>query len=361
VANTRPNLDGNPLDPIGFFFDVTGGLGDFIANGTPDSGSIPGVIQQRYRDHCDSWSRGELWVANVNPFDRAVLSSMCNPWLSSQGSGDPVLGTPDFISVAEEFSGQEFPDGLRINLSSAGTFPSCYRGYVVNFVNESQGFVNVTLEDCAGNFTTTNASNFEILDVGCCAGNNDPAPDPSPTIEPNPNPRPDPGLDPTDTPFQRPDTRTVTPMPPIDDPLGDPIQLPNFPLPDFGGGSTFPEPEPDPESDPGEPAPPVDIPAGDEAEDTAPEGQELVGVKVEFTDTPGQPRKVSNVIGPDLFVGGAYVFLGVDGQGLQLQGEGTVIESGQFFFAARPSDKWRVIAALGYSVRVTPYYREVNT
>jgi hypothetical protein len=152
-------------------------------------------------------------------------------------------------------------------------------------------------------------------------------------------------------------------MPGIDDPFGDPIQLPNLPLPNIEGPSLFPEGESpgDPEGDPGTPGTPVDIPEGDEAEETAPDGEELVGVKVEFTTVPGKPRQPSNVIGPQFYIGGAYVFMGVDGQGLELQGEGSLIESGQFFFAARPSDKWRVVAALGYAVKVTPYYREVST
>lgn len=357
MANNRPNLPTNPVEVIEFFTEVQSSIGDWVANGTPESGTIGSAIQSRYRDTCDSWSNGPVWVTDLTAPGRASFSNLCKPWLDSQGSGDPVNQTEDMEQPGSyDFSGDGGALMRWSSVPSAVIRTDCVSRYEIG----SNGVIEVF--NCSGiRIAATPLEFLEILSTGCCNGETNPY-DPPSAPGPNPNPRPDPGLDPEDEPFSGPTGRPLVPMPPITDPFGEPVQLPNFPLPDIGGeGGLFSEgePAPDPEGDPGEPATPVDIPEGEDAEETAPEGQELVGIKVEFTDTPGQPRKVGNVVGPDLFIGGAYVFLGVDGQGLQLQGEGSVIESGQFFFAARPSDKWRVIAALGYAVRVTPYYREV--
>lgn len=379
MGNNRINFRGNPLEVIGFLDNVTGDLGTWVSDGTPPAGSIPGVIQGRYREACDSWSNGLQWTTALNPSGRRVMSNLCDPWLSSQGSGDPVLDVP--------YTGGQCPGvQYRIDWYSEFEYPNgfvdSYSGYYVNVMGpiggiqtRQEGYEQLHfVEDANGteysfgsehnNFPNPN-NNHVRYDIDLQVTREDGQPDDCGNLPgepgPNPNPRPDPGLDPEEEPFVDPTGRPVLPMPEIEDPFGDPVQLPNLPLPNIEGPSLFPEasPAPDPESDPGAPGDPTEIPSGGEAEETAPEGQELVGVKVEFTTVPGKPRQPSNVIGPQLYIGGAYVFLGVDGQGLELQGEGSLIESGQFFFAARPSDKWRVIAALGYAVRVTPYYREV--
>jgi hypothetical protein len=236
----------------------------------------------------------------------------------------------------------------------------------ITLVDDPQRFRARVIAD-NGNYDQTRAGNFggpyEITNITVERSNglSDNCGDPpagDPVVVPNPNPRPDPGLDPEDEPTEDPTGRPVLPMPDLPNPWGDPISIPSIPLPSFGDPKY--EPSNDPSPEPGEPGTPVDIPEGGEAEDTAEDGQELVGVRLEFTTVPGKPRQPGNVIGPQLYVGAAYVYMGIDGQGLELQSEGTVIESGQFFFAERPADKWKVIAALGYAVRVTPYYREVK-
>ncbi len=376
MSNNRVNFRGNPLEVIGFLDDVTSDLGGWISNGTPPAGSIPDVVQGRYRDACDSWSNGLQWTTALSPQGRLVMSNICKPWLDSQGSGDPVSQPPD--EPWKAYEGQDLTQycGVRLRVFSYffGTFS---QEDVIEYheVPPEPPSLNFVLEftRCDGttglfanirDFTPNQGSNIQILSTGVCPGcsGGDPLPTPDPVPGPNPNPRPDPGLDPEDEPFPDPTGRPVIPMPGIDDPFGDPIQIPNLPLPNVEGPSLFPEGEspPNPESDPGTPDEPVDIPAGDEAEGTCSDGRELVGVKLEFTQVPGKPRQPGNVIGPQLYIGGAYVFMGLDGQGLELQGEGSLIESGQFFFATRPSNKWRVIAALGYAVKVTPYCREVE-
>jgi hypothetical protein len=265
MSNSRPT-GANPLDAIGAFFDVTGGLGDFIANGNPDPDSIPGVIQQRYRDHCDSWSRGELWIANINPADRAVLSSMCNPWLESQGSGDPVAVPGDQI---EDLNDEDLTQygGARLEIIRASFGFADLIENVTRYelsANQSTGTRFVARWDCAGSYLGNSPyDSINILEWGVCGGATSPPPEPPPpTISPNPNPRPDPGLDPEDEPFEDPDGRTITPMPGIPNPWGDPIQLPNLPIPNpfaespaggaggaGGNPNAGPEPEPSDEID----------------------------------------------------------------------------------------------------------------
>jgi len=259
MSNSRPT-GANPLDVIGAFFDVTGGLGDFIANGNPDPDSIPGVIQQRYRDHCDSWSRGELWVANINPADRAVLSSMCNPWLDSQGSGDPTITTPtepDWGLPGEFYDFRPY-GGVTMALNPPNPGSVQILDYeVLEVLGPASMRVRYTL--CSGSQVESfwNPQTIRPTRRGACFGGGAPwegDPDfiPPPSPAPNPNPRPDPGLPPGEEPFIDPRGRPVTPMPPITDPFGNPVQLPNIPLPNpfapgdepLGNPNDGPEPEP---------------------------------------------------------------------------------------------------------------------
>ena len=92
--NYRINFRGNPLEVIGFLDNVTGDLGTWVSDGNPPAGRIRGAIQGRYREACDSWSNGLQWTKARNPSGRRVMSNLCDPWLSSQGSGDPVLDAP---------------------------------------------------------------------------------------------------------------------------------------------------------------------------------------------------------------------------------------------------------------------------
>lgn len=358
MSNDRDDYRGNPLDFIGTLADVAGGLGEWIANGTPSSGSIPGEIQQRYRDHCDSWSNGPTWVQQIDPGARLFLSNACSPWLSSQGSGDPVSTPAGYIDVAEQFSGQDFPDGLRINLSIAPGPGVCYRGYVVNFVNESQGIINLTLTRCNESTVTTNASNFEIISVGCCAGRSDPPPTADPVIGPNPNPRPDPGLDPEDEPFERRPGQPITPMPRITDPFGDPVQLPNLPLPN----PTLREPpelvggEPAQPGDKGEPDPPTETDPGGEEEETDTE-RWLMGVLVEVTSSPPRAPGFQTSAG-FVYTEAGFVYQGAGDELEYFEESERLLSGGQYFPATRGYDTWRVVANPFYKLRVTPYYKE---
>lgn len=379
MTNSRPDFRGNPLDFIGTLADVAGGLGNWIANGTPDPDSIPGKIQQRYRDHCDDWSNNPSWVQQFDPGARLFLSNACSPWLSSQGSGDPVSEVP-FTG------GQCAGNNYTVNFEETGedslqrtSFITNQRGPILEYwvgSGSSNPFASGTWsgirsgqppifdtafqfpdgtwlrplfqagqpnQDLAGRITSVVNVTNPADDCG----------DPDSEPGPNPNPRPDPGLDPEDEPFEREPGQPVLPMPEIPNPFGDPIQLPNFPLPRIDGPSLYPEDEP-PLAEPGEPGTPEVVGGDEETEGEADEGEVLTGVLVEVSSAPGFARTVQNVSTPT-YIGACYVYLGWEGQ-LDLQPEGQFLVDGQFFAAVPGMTHWRVRSAVGYTLTITPYY-----
>lgn len=383
MSNSRNDLPSNPVEYIELFNEVTGGIGNWVANGTPDAGSIPEAIQQRYRDTCDLWSNGPNWVTDLAAPGRAAFSNLCKPWLDSQGSGDPVVDLP--------FTGGQCPGvgyRLRVRRLNVAYVSGCgvqnvppsefdsqiltgpITGTRVSFIGSpgSCGGNQVYSYEVLANgqwesISTSNLSrgwlpetNFEIVSVTRVDGLPDNCGNPPGEPAPNPNPRPDPGLDPEDEPFVRPTGRPVIPMPPIQDPFGDPVQLPNFPLPRIDGPGLFPEDEPVPFSEPGVPGTPEVIGGDEAAEGQASEGEVLTGVRVDVVTAPGFARVAQNVSTPT-YVGACYVYLGWDGQ-LDLQPEGQFLESGQFFAAVPGMTHWRVRSAVGYTLTITPYYAQ---
>jgi hypothetical protein len=142
-------------------------------------------------------------------------------------------------------------------------------------------------------------------------------------------------------------------MPPITDPFGEPVQLPNLPLPDVEGPSLFPEDEP-PLAEPVESGTPETVSGDEEAEGEADEDEILTGVKVEVDSAPSFARQVQNVSTPT-YIGAAYVYLGWEDQ-LDLQPEGQFLVDGQFFAAVPGMTHWRVRSAVGYTLTITPFY-----
>jgi len=366
MSNDRPDYRGNPLDFIGTLADVAGGLGDWVANGTPEAGSIAGEVQQRYRDHCDAWSNGPTWVQQFDPGARLFLSNACKPWLDSQGSGDPSASVP--------FTGGQCP-GVEYDVAwvrrtdgaaqAGGTFTD---DGPISLIDES-------FEEPDGEFTIrwrlTGATSETTINGGInrtgprsrytldvtptrTDGQPDDCGNPPPDIEPNPNPRPDPGLDPEDEPFEREPGQPVLPMPEIPDPFGDPVQLPNFPFPNVDGPTLYPEDEQPPQAEPGTPGAPETVSGDEEAEGQADEDEILTGVLVEVDSAPGFARTVQNVSVPT-YIGACYVYLGWENQ-LDLQPEGQFLVNGQFFAAIPGMTHWRVRSAVGYTLTITPYY-----
>lgn len=381
MANARPSLRTNPIDFIKNLADVAGGLGDWVANGSPPSGSIPAEIQQRYRDHCDAWSNSPTWIQRLDPGARLFLSNACKPWLDANNSGDPVP-----VSPAIPFSGGQCP-GVTYNVnytrvyadfggsqcqfqnSASSTATASLIGPISGFAIEPFGSaqcgplgVEYVAFDQTGRVVLQNPSSPRGSNVpGCTLTINEVAradglPDDCGNpidFEPNPNPRPDPGLDPEDEPFEREPGRPVLPMPEIPNPFGDPIQLPNFPLPRIDGPSPFPVDEPD-LAPPGDPGVPETISGDEDTEGEAGDGETLTGVLIEVAVAPNFARVVQNVSVPT-YIGACYVYLGWEDQ-LDLQPEGQFLVDGQFFAAIPGMTHYRVRSAVGYTLTVTPFY-----
>jgi hypothetical protein len=118
-----------------------------------------------------------------------------------------------------------------------------------------------------------------------------------------------------------------------------------------GGGGDAPPP-----GDIGEPGDASSTGDGGDAEGEAPDGSVLVGLKVEVLSTPPNPREYRTGV----LRGAAYIYMGVPGN-LDQDFGGSMLRDGQFFFAEKDNlTAWAVSANVGYNLRVTPYYREVE-
>jgi len=129
------------------------------------------------------------------------------------------------------------------------------------------------------------------------------------------------------------------------DPFGDP------------GGSGDPTgPTGPPPGDIGDPGTSGDTGTGGETEGDAPDGQVLVGIKIDVLESPPKARQYVEGV----FRGACYIYMGVEGNLDQDYG-GSMLKDGQFFFAEKDNlTHWLVSANNGYDFRVTPYYREVQ-
>jgi hypothetical protein len=118
-------------------------------------------------------------------------------------------------------------------------------------------------------------------------------------------------------------------------------------------------PGPHSPNDQGEPGTPQLTGDGGAASGEAPEDSILVGVRVELVNaqSPARPDVTTN---GTFYRGALYCYLGSD-NGLDLQPEGAIVKFPQFFYAPEVSTKWNVIANLGYSLRVIPYFRRVDS
>ena len=123
---------------------------------------------------------------------------------------------------------------------------------------------------------------------------------------------------------------------------------------DGGGGGGGPSDGPI--GDPGTPGTPVETDEDGEAEEEAPPDSILVGLLIDILESPPG----ANEFKPGVFRGAAYIYMGTPGALDQDLG-GSMIRSGQFFFAEKDNlTVWEVNANIGFRLRVTPYYREVE-
>jgi hypothetical protein len=108
---------------------------------------------------------------------------------------------------------------------------------------------------------------------------------------------------------------------------------------------------------PGEPGSPTPTGLGGDAEGEAPDGKELLGLKIDLVEIPEGARTFA----PGVYRGVAYVYMG-GSEGLDQDYAGSQLSDGQFIYAEREGlTKWRVQANTGYNMSVTPYYRSPAT
>lgn len=359
MSNDRNDYRGNPLDLIETLAEVAGGLGNWIANGNPDTDSIAGEIQQRYRDHCDAWSNGPTWVQQVDPGARLFLSNACAPWLDSQGSGDPVLGPPTGESLIGDDLTQYGCTTLTVRDADGDVQDTACASKIVDirelggmkFWDIEEGGVATTLDQFPG-------WTVDITFDNCCGAGTEPPPT---KPGPNPNPRPDPGLDPEDEPFERAPGQPLLPMPRITDPFGDPVQLPNLPIPNIEGPSLYPGDgvpggEPTEPGDKGNPDPPTETAPGGEEESTD-SSRWLMGVLVEVAAAPGRAPGFQTQAG-FVYTEAGFVYQGAGDELEYYEESERLLSGGQYFPAVRGYDTWRVVANPFYRLKVTPFYKE---
>lgn len=122
-------------------------------------------------------------------------------------------------------------------------------------------------------------------------------------------------------------------------------------IPISGGGQTAPPSGPPPGG--GTAGTPQATGEGGEAEDDAPEGEMLWGLKINITSFPANPNEYA----PGVYRAVCYVYIG-DDDGLDHDPAGAMLRDGQFVFAERDYlTKWKVVANDDYNLTVTPYYK----
>jgi len=372
VSNDRDTADFAPF--VENLKEVVDNVSAFVAGPEPSS-PIAAAVHRRYRDACDSYSNAPGWLKAMNPLARDGVGVVCNPYLEGVGSGQPGVGP-----TTEEPRGCQpiVYDEVRVT-GLKGSSAGPVEGSFINWTFDNiQGPVTspVVLNPGTTNsrLAVTNGVGVQVLGGTETFGwgpawISDTDPDDPPglcgvpevPIGPNPNPRPDPGLPPDDEPFEGPGGEPIFPMPEVPNPFGDPVQLPNFPgpnpaepVPPQGPGD---QPDPVPPGDTGSPKAPQDTGLGEEAEG-AESDEYLVGVAIAVLSEPSSARVTFTPSGP-VYLGACFLYMGGNG-GLDLQQEARYLQDGQFFYAPETANAWKVIAAPGYNLRVTPYYREVE-
>lgn len=345
-------------------------FGEFVAGPAPQN-TFLSALHSRARENCQRYASGEAWYTQLSPIGRETTANFCRPYLASQGWDEPQF--PGDVP----FTGGQCPKAYTINYTVRNP----------RFGTETSGASGPHLGPIGGPFsgfrdgayrvwfTSNDSGPGTIINFGYATGLEDQAPqtvsfgvttsDGSPDdcgsapLEPGPNappllpPRP-----PSENPTDSPDEPIRIPLPPVKDPYGVPIDLPDFEVPDFrspfpvvpGGESGSPPP-----GDRGIPGGGEETGEGGEAEGEAPPNSDLTGVLLELVSAAPFVNRTELASGT-VYRGVAYVRLGGD-PGVDLQPEGSTVIFPQFFEAPPLSTRWTVSAGMGYNLRVIPYYR----
>lgn len=338
--------------PIRAFLDD---LADAIANPSP-SRPMREAVGVQGRKVCDALSVVPPWARALPGLQRDLLFTTCAPYWDAQAISPPVLTSP--------FSGGQCP-GIQYGVNVFRRPPG--PGNV-----GSSLFARGPITELSATFLGSNTYRLQVTgsngsfteNLGVLGG--EPAPqltlyrvdgqpdncgDPPGDLQPGPNPAPSPPTIPIDEqPFNDPESGPLLPIPDLPGLPG----LPGIPWrnPFAPGGPLTGIP-----GDPGDPGDPVDTTGpGDVAEGEAEPGSELVALKLTLLETPQFSQRLQN----DVFRSVAFVYMGTVA-GLDQDAAGALVRDGQLVYAERSGlTKWRVAANVGFTVRVTPFYQEVN-
>lgn len=111
-----------------------------------------------------------------------------------------------------------------------------------------------------------------------------------------------------------------------------------------------------PPGDVGEPGQPEEPEDGEEVSGCAGAGLVLTGLRVDVLEVPSNATQYA----PGVYRGACYIYMGTSA-GLDHDPAGSMLRDGQFVNAEKDNlTCWAVRANLGWRLRVTPYYREVE-
>lgn len=363
--------------------ETSDALGPFIAGPEPQN-PIAAHYHRYTRWVCDSYAQVPDWVRNAAPAVtqagiEASIGDACRQYL---GDGMPTASPP--------FVGGQCPTRYNVTVVYTDQFRNLLTnpwvdrwfsavrnvmGPIQGIVESAQGaliqgtgdwaftgFSNPSQSACVTN--PNHFRNCKIEIVSCvradglpdnCGNRRPKLPTRSPSAPPDPGPPPGGGqpplFGPRGTPIFRPgpfrspydeddeDCPPIDPYHPDDGDEEDPYYGPDRPKP----------------GDPGDPGDPRNTGDGGDTEGEAPPDTELVGLKINLTKIPSHAKQYADGV----YRGALYAYMGTNA-GLDQDYAGSMVSDGQFILAERPGlTKWRVVANPGYSVRVTPYYREV--
>lgn len=355
-------------DFLSKFEDVGAGIGNFIADGEPTS-EVGKGFQAAARGICASYSNAPSWIKDKGPQQVGAIDAMCQPYLEKNGSGGPIIGDSPLVG------GQCPGVGYRLEWTFAGETANYTTSISVGGplsiyletgpeLGNGKRFYNWILSrpgpdgsPSLSSLGAEQASNPPVLTATATRldGLPDECGNQEGEIEPNPNPLPDPNLPLDEQPVFLPNGGVKLPIPPIRGPFGIPIILPPFPIPDFLNPFND-SPMEVVTPTPGEPGLPSET--GETGQQSGGDlSKELVGVLVELVQASLAPRRQELMGGKFLHIGAVYVHMGFF-ERLDMSEEARSCIFPQFFFAEPGSTHWRVIAAPGYNLRVTPYFRE---
>jgi len=360
VVDELPNFFRDGVDQL-----VTG-EGEYIRSGQPQ-GTVGKVGQAIARSFCRQYG-ADPSAAKFGNAER--IENACRPYLDDQ---DPDKGA----RIGLPFEGGQCPAGYNIAVEewdfSTGSFVAVttlsVNGPLVSLTRTQTsafGYLFVALGTAGSTQSVTRQAIFGNLPrfgpITLQSGLPDNCGDPPPVVT-----QPRPIADPTPPPFRfNPDGDInvnvgvdVLPNGTINVNVGGPsFNVDLFP-PSPGGGTGGPGGGNDPVGGPGTAGGSTDTGLGGVDDGSAGAGEELVGVLVQVLSAPANANRFFNNAAV-VYRGAYYVAMGYPGR-LGLDMSGGTAESLQFFHAQqRGLTDYRVRANVGFNLRVTPYYRNIE-